>query len=44
MIYCEKHMPLKLKRIIENRTKNQIEEIQCFCKYIEKNHQYFMTQ
>lgn len=36
LIYCEKHMPLKLKRILENRAKGFVEEIQLFCKSIDK--------
>jgi hypothetical protein len=35
-------MPLKLKRILENRAKGFVEEIQQFCKSIEKSHSYVL--
>jgi hypothetical protein len=44
LIYCEKHMPLKLKRILENRSKTYAEEIQCFCRSIERLEQHLRQQ
>lgn len=39
-IYCEKHTPLKLKRLLENKEKKYQEEIVKFSRTIEK---YFET-
>ena len=36
LIYCEKHMPLKLKRVLENKAKGYVEEIHNFCRVLEK--------
>lgn len=35
-MFCEKHRPLKIVKEIEERDKQTIEEIQRFCKVIEK--------
>jgi hypothetical protein len=44
LIFCEKHMPLKLKRALQNRISCFIDEIQQFCRSIEKNHQNIAQQ
>ena len=36
LIYCEKHRPLKLKRILENKEEKYKEEIIKFLKLVEK--------
>ena len=35
-IYCDRHMPLKLKRILESKEKTYIDEINKFAKSLEK--------
>ena len=35
-IYCDRHMPLKLKRVLETKEKTYIDEINKFAKSIEK--------
>ena len=35
-IFCEKHRPLKIVKEIEERDRQTIEEIQKFCKIIDK--------
>lgn len=35
-IYCYKHQPLKVKRILDNKHNNWVEEIQLFFRQIEK--------
>lgn len=36
LLYCEKHAPLKIKRVIESRLKGMQEQIAKFCRVIEK--------
>jgi len=36
MIFCEKHRPLKIVKELEDRDRQTLEEIQNFCKVIEK--------
>lgn len=36
-IFCEKHRPLKIVKEMEEKDKQTIEEIQKFCKVIEKS-------
>jgi len=35
-MFCEKHRPLKIVKEMEERDKQTIDEIQKFCKVIEK--------
>jgi hypothetical protein len=35
-VFCEKHRPLKIVKEMEERDQQTIEEIQRFCKIIEK--------
>jgi hypothetical protein len=40
MIYCERHTPLKIKRVIENKEKKYKEELIKFFRSIEKYYEY----
>ena len=35
-VFCEKHRPLKIVKEMEEKDRSTIEEIQKFCKIIEK--------
>jgi len=35
-IYCEKHTPLKIRRVLDVKQKKQKEEIKRFCKSINR--------
>ena len=41
IIYCEKHAPLKVKRTLEGKVKNYVDEISKFVRAIEKFYQSY---
>mgnify|MGYP000887147802 CR=1 FL=1 len=44
VIYCEKHIPLKLRRLLEAKEKKEKEEISKFCKAIERIYQAYLAE
>ena len=43
-IYCDKHTPLKLRRVLESKEKKEREEILKFCKALDRCHQAYISE